>query len=330
VGTASALSVPAVNPVTLGTFAVTAAGSTFTSGAGATFADLSTYAATIDGSDLKLSSGATDISSLSVDPQDVTAVVYDSLGVANNLTLEFSRNNTNGTTNNIWAVKIKSMTVEATGANATSATLPEWINGTADTAGTAAPAGSLVTFNTNGTIAAGAPSTLGGVAGLAMTDGAANFGGTSFTLNLGQAGTPSGLTQYSSKFDVSFLNQNGLAFSFRTGVAFNTDGIVSAIFDNGTTIPLYQIPLVNFANVDGLQAETGNVYSQTVQSGDAVSNYAGLGGVGTMTPSALEQSTVDLSTEFANLIITQRSFSANARTITTADSELGEVVNLVR
>jgi flagellar hook protein FlgE len=326
----SALSTATPNPVTFGTFAVTAAGSTYTAAAGASFVDLSTYDPTIDGSGLKLSSAATSISSLSVDPQDVTAVVYDSLGVANNLTVEFSRNDTNGTTFNQWAMKIKSMTVVSTGGDATSTTLPEWVNGTADVAGTPAPAGSLVTFNNNGTIAAGAPSTLGGVLGLTMNDGAGNFGGTGFTLNLGQAGTPSGLTQYSSKFDVSFLNQNGLAFSFRTGVAFDNNGVVSAIFDNGTTIPLYQIPLVNFSNVDGLQAETGNVYSETVQSGDAVSNYVGLGGVGTVTPSSLEQSTVDLSTEFANLIITQRSFSANARTITTADSELGEVVNLVR
>jgi flagellar hook protein FlgE len=106
--------------------------------------------------------------------------------------------------------------------------------------------------------------------------------------------------------------------------------VVSALFDNGTTIPLFQIPLANFANVDALQAETGNVFSETVNSGQAVTNFAGLGGVGTVTPSALEQSTVDLSTEFANMIITQRSFSANARTITTAATELDEVVNLVR
>jgi len=163
-----------------------------------------------------------------------------------------------------------------------------------------------------------------------MNDGAANFGGTGFTLGLGQAGTPSGLTQYSSKFDVSFLNQNGLAFSFRTGVAFDSTGQVSAVFDNGTVIPLYKIPLVNFSNVDGLQSDTGNVYQETVQSGSAVANYAGLGGTGSITPATLEQSTVDLSTEFANMIITQRSFSANARTITTADAELQEVVNLVR
>jgi flagellar hook protein FlgE len=325
--------VPNATAITLGTFNVTASGSTFTAGTGATFSDESTYDPTMSGTALKLGT-TTAISSLAVDPQDVTAVVYDSLGVAENLTLEFSRFNPAGTTSNTWVTTIKSMTVEATGANATSATLPEYVNGTANSSAVAQTAvgltGNLVVFNTNGTISSTAPTTLGGTTGLPMNDGAANFGGTGFSLNLGEAGTPSGLTQYSSKFDVSFLNQNGLAFSFRTGVAFNSDGVVSAIFDNGTTIPLYQIPLVNFANVDGLQAETGNVYQQTVQSGDAVSNYAGLGGVGTMTPSALEQSTVDLSTEFANLIITQRAFSANARTITTADSELGEVVNLVR
>jgi len=324
---------PVATAITLGTFVTTASGSTFTAGTGASFTDNSTYLPTMDGSALKLSN-TTAISSLAVDPQDVTAVVYDSLGVANNLTLEFSRFDPAGATQNEWVATIKSMTVEATGANATSAVLPQYINGTVDSSAIAQTpavvAGSVVLFNTNGTVSATAPTTVGAVAGLPMNDGAANFGGTGFTLSLGQAGTPSGLTQYSSKFDVSFLNQNGLAFSFRTGVAFDANGVVSAIFDNGTTIPLYQIPLVNFSNVDGLEAETGNVYQQTVQSGDAVSNYVGLGGVGTVTPSTLEQSTVDLSTEFANLIITQRAFSANARTITTADSELGEVVNLVR
>jgi flagellar hook protein FlgE len=264
----------------------------------------------------------------------VTAVVYDSLGVANNLTVEFGREQFGVATNqNQWVAKIKSMTVVATGASATSTALPSFLDGTADSnlvAQTAVTeAANLVEFNTNGTFASG-PTTLGGVAGLVMNDGASNFGGTGFTVNLGTAGTPSGLTQYSSKFDVSFLNQNGLAFSFRTGVSFDSTGQVSAVFDNGTVIPLYKIPLVNFSNVDALQAETGNVYAETTQSGTAVANFAGLGGTGTVTPSALEQSTVDLSTEFANMIITQRSFSANARTITTAASELDEVVNLVR
>jgi flagellar hook protein FlgE len=326
--------VTSANPATLGTIAVGTSTSTFTAGAGATFADGGTYAPTIDASTMKINpagAGLSSITNVNVDPQDVTAVVYDSLGVANNLTLEFSRKG--ALNSNQWGATIKSMTVVATGSSATSSQLPEYIDGTADAAtagGLAIPSTATVTFNANGTIAAGAPTTLAGAAGLAMNDGANNFGGTSFNLNLGTAGTPSGLTQFSSKFDVSFLNQNGLAFSFRTGVAFDQTGQVSAVFDNGTVIPLYKIPLVNFSNVDDLQAETGNVFSETPGSGSAVANFAGLGGTGTVTPSSLEQSTVDLSNEFANMIITQRSFSANARTITTAATELDEVVNLIR
>jgi flagellar hook protein FlgE len=329
-----AVTFPAVGvKAVLGTFSVTPTGSTFVAGTGASFQDTGSYQPTIDGSQLKMQpgAGASTLANVAVDPQNVTSVVYDSLGVAQNLTLQFSRKG--ALNSNQWGVTIQKMTNVATGASATSATLPEYVDGTADVAtgaGFPIPATSTVTFNTNGTISAGAPNSLGGAAGLPMVDGAANFGGNTFQLNLGQAGTPSGLTQYSSKFDISFLNQNGLAFSFRTGVGFDSNGVVSALFDNGTTIPLFQIPLANFANVDALQAETGNVFSETVNSGQAVTNFAGLGGVGTVTPSALEQSTVDLSTEFANMIITQRSFSANARTITTAATELDEVVNLVR
>lgn len=321
-----ALAAATPSPITIGTLVTTGTGSTFTAGTGASFTDGSTYIPTVDGSALKSTAAAATIGNVGVDAQDVTAVVYDSLGVANNLTLEFSRT---GVANQ-WVESIKSMTVVATGQPSSSTTLPIYVDGTANVAGTALPAAAEVNFNNNGTVAAGAPTTLAGPAGLVMNDGAANFGATGFTVNLGQANTPSGLTQYSSKFDVSFLNQNGLAFSFRTGVAFDATGQVSAVFDNGTVIPLYKIPLVNFSNVDGLQADTGNVYEETVQSGSAVANFAGLGGTGSITPSTLEQSTVDLSTEFANMIITQRSFSANARTITTAASELDEVVNLVR
>src|SRR5260221_4021351 len=188
------------------------------------------------------------------------------------------------------------MTVVATGASATSTTLPILLTGTADL-GTAAAAtavtqsGALVTFNTNGTVAT-SPTSFASATGLVLNDGAAAFGGTGFTLNLGTSGTPSGLTQYSSTFSVSFLNQNGLAFSFRTGVAFDTNGVVSAVFDNGTTIPLYKIPLVNFSNVNALQAETGNVYAETTESGSAVANFAGLGGPGTVAPSTRDTSKV--------------------------------------
>jgi len=341
--TANVAAVGSASPVTfpvggvgavLGTISVTATGSTFVAGTGASMQDGGIFQPTIDASQLKMNpvaAGGSQFTNVGIDPQDVTSVVYDSLGVAQNLTLQFSRDG--APNSNQWGVTIQSLKNVQTGASSTTTVLPEYINGTADVAtagGFAIPGTAVITFNTNGTVAANAPNSIGGAAGLVMTDGSANFGGTGFNLNLGTANTPSGMTQYDDKFAISFLNQNGLAFSYRTGVAFDQNGVVSAVFSNGTTIPLYQIPLVNFANVDALEAETGNVYSQTVGSGEAVSNFAGLGGVGTVTPSALEQSTVDLSTEFANMIITQRSFSANARTITTAATELSEVVNLIR
>ncbi|MBV8168974.1 MAG: flagellar hook-basal body complex protein, partial [Alphaproteobacteria bacterium] len=344
--TAITAGAPAANagPYTLGTATVAAGGTTVVTGGGITFADNTTYAPGMDGTGLK-KGAANALGETQVEPHDITAVVYDSLGVAQNLTLEFSRQTqtpggaitSNGTQANTWTVLIKNMTTVSTGQPAIDFTklaaagggnnFPLYLDGTRAGTGTTPPAQSILKFNTNGTLLSG-PSTL---PSLPMTDGAGNFGGTgSFTLNLGAAGTPSGMTQYSSQFAVSFINQNGLAFSFRTGVAFDTSGRVSAVFDNGTVIPLYQIPLVNFSNVDALQAETGNVFQETVESGNAVANFAGLGGTGTFAPSTLESSTVDLSTEFANMIITQRSFSANARTITTADNELQEVVNLVR
>jgi flagellar hook protein FlgE len=332
---------PVVGPYTLGTLTVGANGSTVAAGAGVTFTDNSTYLPGIDASGLKIGAANT-LGETAVEPHDITSVVYDSLGVAQNLTLEFSRQlqtpggaiTAAGEQANTWTVTIKNMTTVATGGPSIvfptaggANNFPIYLDGSGATAGGAAPpAQSILRFNTNGTLQSG-PTTL---PVLQMTTGAANFGGPTFALNLGAVGTPSGMTQFSSQFSVSFLNQNGLAFSFRTGVAFDQNGFVNAIFSNGTTIPLFQIPLVNFSNVDGLEAHTGNVFVQTVQSGSPVANFAGLGGVGTVTPSALEQSTVDLSTEFSNMIITQRSFSANARTITTAATELEEVVNLVR
>lgn len=328
---------------TLGTLTVAAAGSTYAAGGGVTFADNTTYAPDVSATQLKTTTGVTTLGLTAVEPHEITSVVYDSLGVAQNLTLNFSRQTQDpaaaspATLANTWTVTITNMTTVSTGqpsidftalvAAGGGSNFPLYLDGTRASPTSTPPAASVLTFNTNGTLRTFS----GTIPALPMTNGAANFGGVgSFTLNLGTSGTPSGMTQYSSSFAVSFVNQNGLAFSYRTGVAFDTSGRVNAVFDNGTVIPLYQIPLVNFSNVDALQAETGNVFSQTVESGNAVANFAGLGGVGTYAPSTLESSTVDLSTEFANMIITQRSFSANARTITTADNELQEVVNLVR
>lgn len=239
---------------------------------------------------------------------------------------------------NQWLASISNFTLVATGApsivfpTSTGAQrLPIYLDGTPNISGTTLSAttiaASLVKFNSDGTLAAGAPTKF---PTLQMTDGAADFGGAAFTLNLGTANTAGGLTQFTNQFAVSFLSQDGVPFGFRTGVTIDALGLVKAVFDNGTSVPLYKIPLVNFASVNFLTPLSGNVYQASNESGDPVANYAGVGGTGKISPATLEASTVDLSQEFSNLIVAQRSYSANAKTITTADELLQEVIALKR
>ena len=108
------------------------------------------------------------------------------------------------------------------------------------------------------------------------------------------------------------------------------DGVVAALFDNGETRNLNQIPLVTFANANGLIEQSGNVYQETTRSGTATIKTANTGGAGVIAPSALEASTVDIADEFTRMIITQRAFSANTRVVTTGDEMLDELVRIVR
>ena len=108
------------------------------------------------------------------------------------------------------------------------------------------------------------------------------------------------------------------------------DGYVTAIFTNGLTRRIYQIPLATFGNVDGLIPEHGGVYRLGPGAGALSMRGAGIAGAGGIKARALESSTVDLAEEFSNMIITQRAYSANAKTISTADEMLAEIINLKR
>ncbi len=93
---------------------------------------------------------------------------------------------------------------------------------------------------------------------------------------------------------------------------------------------LGQLVLATFANPNGLEKTGNNAYRPTVNSGDPVLDTPGEGGTGKLNPGSLEMSNVDLTAEFADMIVTQRGFQANARIITTTDSMLEELVNMVR
>ena len=153
---------------------------------------------------------------------------------------------------------------------------------------------------------------------------------TSITLDFGTPNTTVGLTQFEGQFTPNFVNTNGKQFGSLTGVSVAADGVVAALFDNGETRNLNQIPLVTFANANGLIEQSGNVYQETTRSGTATIKTANTGGAGVIAPSALEASTVDIADEFTRMIITQRAFSANTRVVTTGDEMLDELVRIVR
>ena len=107
------------------------------------------------------------------------------------------------------------------------------------------------------------------------------------------------------------------------------DGVVTAVFSNGETRPIAIIPLALFVNPNGMEALNNNVWIATTESGNPLLTKATTGGAGEIVSSSLESSTVDLATEFSNMIIVQRAYSAAGKIMTTADEMLQELTNLV-
>ncbi|MBU1247239.1 MAG: flagellar hook-basal body complex protein, partial [Proteobacteria bacterium] len=104
----------------------------------------------------------------------------------------------------------------------------------------------------------------------------------------------------------------------------------SGRYSNGQMLELYKITLGTFNNQWGLKREGGNLFSETVDSGQSLTGFAGDDGKGTIDGNSLEMSNVDMATEFVRMITTQRGFQANTKVITTTDSMLGEVIAMKR
>jgi flagellar hook protein FlgE len=115
-----------------------------------------------------------------------------------------------------------------------------------------------------------------------------------------------------------------------SSIDISKTGTVSAIFDDGTTRAVFQLPIATFQNPDGLTRVSGNSYIVSKASGGVTLNVPGSLGAGNLTSSALEASTVDLAGEFTNMIRFQRAYSASSKIITTVDDMLREVSDLKR
>ncbi len=159
-----------------------------------------------------------------------------------------------------------------------------------------------------------------------MDDDAANS--PRIDIDFGSIGEADGMTQYGEDFTPVFITQNGSQFGTFAGVTITTDGLVTALFDNGETRIIYKIPVATFINPNALESRTGNVWNATQASGDFTLRVADNGPAGQIAQGALEASTVDIGEEFTKMIVVQRAYSASTKVIRTADEMLEELTRV--
>ena len=138
------------------------------------------------------------------------------------------------------------------------------------------------------------------------------------------------LTQNDSISSVTSISTNGTPTGSLSSVQVDNSGKVTAVFSNGTTRTLAQVAVATFANPNGLTSVSGDAFQTSLSSGTYNLKVAGTAGAGSISPSDLESSTVDLSAEFTNMITTQRAYSASSKIITTADSMLQDLISIIR
>jgi flagellar hook protein FlgE len=190
----------------------------------------------------------------------------------------------------------------------------------------------IVQFNDNGTLDLAA-STFATPDALTINWDPSVSGGNptqSITFNLGNNDANNGLSEAGSSFVAGNNTQDGVQYGSFTGVSISSAGIVTANFSNGLSQAIYIVPIATFANPDGLMPQSGNTYTQSAASGTPLLSQAGTGAAGDISPSSLEESTVDIATEFSNLIITQNAYAANSKVITTANQMLQTLMQVIQ
>jgi flagellar hook protein FlgE len=241
-----------------------------------------------------LNSGAT------VGTQYTTQIpVYDSLGQSHQTTITYDKTGTN-----TWNYSIA---------------LP-----TGDSTGTPANNTGTLTFDANGNLTA----PTGSVTGISfpnMADGASDL-----TFNWNLTGGNGTRTQLATASSNNGQNQDGFASGNYQTIKVDSSGVITAQFSNGQSSTIGQLAVATVANQQGLVATGGNNFTTTVSSGQATLGVAGTGGRGTLDDNTLEQSNINISTEFSNLIVAQRAFEANSKTVTTFDTISQDVIAMIR
>jgi len=227
--------------------------------------------------------------------------VYDSLGQSHQMTVSYTK-----TATNTWSYSVNLPGGDATG-------VPSNNTGT-------------LTFNSSGALVSPAGS-VNNITFPSLVDGASNL---SFNWNLNNSsGTPT-ISQLAAASSNTANSQDGFTSGVYQSFTVDSSGVITAQFSNGRTSTIGQLAVATVANTAGLTASGGNNFATTAASGLATVGVAGVGGRGTIDDAALEQSNVNISTEFSNLIIAQRAFEANSKTVTTFNTISQDVISMVR
>lgn len=247
---------------------------------------------------------------LSTEDYTTQMTVYDSLGGAHSVTVEYLNHSTN----------LSADPAKPTGATGSW----EWkaFEGT-DTTGTligssADTGNSKIYADANGAFAST------GAANKIMIPGSNGSATQPIAMDFSSIG------QLKTNSQVTMGSQNGFPPGSLDGYSIGNDGVITGLFTNGLTRPLGQVALANFSNPDGLSSIGNNMWEATDNSGTAVIGTANTGGRGSINSGYLEQSNVDISSEFSDLIITQRGFQANTKIITTVDDMLETLIQMKR
>jgi len=260
--------------------------------------------------------------------------IYDSFGDVHNLRVQFAR--VPGV-NNSWTARVSVDPENGIPTNASA--------GFGDTPPEAGgPAVFTLNFNNQGTLisAIDAAGNESGDSGQVVMNVAydvqsatpgddGNMVRQTFQLNLGTVGgLVNSMTQYAEKSSTKIFEQDGHNMGYMENFKIDGSGIITGIFSNGTTRVLGQVAMASFPNQGGLEKAGDNNFRRTSNSGLANIGPSGIAGKGKIIAGTLEMSNVDMADQFTDMIITQRGFQANSRTIQTADQLLQELLTLKR
>ena len=152
-----------------------------------------------------------------------------------------------------------------------------------------------------------------------------------FALNLGQVGSfVNSITQYAEASSSKAVTQDGYTMGYLENFKIDNSGMITGVYSNGTSRAIGQVALASFTNPGGLEKAGENTYVVSNNSGMANVGPSGIAGKGKIISGTLEMSNVDMAEQFTDMIVTQRGFQANSRTIQTAEQLLQELLSLKR